>query len=230
MTAPVKMAPARVYFFVRRLFAVAAWFVFRPKFTGLEHIPKDGPFLVVCNHISFFDIPLMFIMQSRRQMVMFCADKWRKVPLVGPFCEMMGVIWVVRGEPDMDAIKQSLGHLKGGGILAVAPEGTRSHTGPLQPGKTGAAYLADRTNVPILPIAVWGQEATVRNLKRLRRTEVTGVIGQPFGLPPGGRAKSEKLQECTDLIMCRLAALLPPPYRGVYADHPRLRDLLAEGA
>ncbi len=227
MTSPVKTPSARVYFFVRRLFAMAAWFVFKQRLTGLENIPKAGPFLVVCNHISFFDIPLVFMMQPRRQMVMFCADKWRKVPLIGPFCEMMGVIWVVRGEPDMDAIKQSLGHLKGGGILAVAPEGTRSHAGPLQSGKTGAAYLADRTNVPILPLAIWGQEDTVPNLKRLRRTPVTGVIGKPFCLPPGGRAKSEKLEEYTDVIMCQLAALLPPQYHGVYAEHPRLHELLA---
>ncbi len=229
MNSPVKVPSARLYFFVHRLFILMAWFVFKQKLTGLENIPPAGAFLVVCNHISFFDIPLVFIMQSRRRMVMFCADKWRKVPLIGAFCEMMGVIWVSRGEADMDAIKLSLGHLKTGGILAVAPEGTRSHTGPLQTGKTGAAYLADRTGVPILPLAIWGQEDTVRNFKRLRRTAVTGVLGKPFGLPSGGRAKSEKLQEYTDVIMCQLAALMPPEYRGVYADHPKLRELLVNG-
>ena len=226
MNSPVPAASARLYFFVHRLFIFMAWFVFKQTLTGLENVPKEGPFLVVCNHISFFDIPLVFMMQSRRQMVMFCADKWREAPLIGAFCEMMGVIWVSRGEADMDAIKLSLGHLKAGGILAVAPEGTRNHTGPLQAGKTGAAYLADRTGVPILPLAIWGQEDTVRNLKRLGRTSVTGVLGKPFCLPVGGRAKSEKLQEYTDFIMCQLAALMPPEYRGVYADHPKLRELL----
>jgi 1-acyl-sn-glycerol-3-phosphate acyltransferase len=218
------MPSARLYFFVQRLFKCAARFLFRAKLAGVENIPKEGPFLLVTNHISFWDIPLMFIMQPR-QMVMFCADKWRRVPGIREFCEMMGVIWVARGEADVEAIKLSLGHLKAGGILALAPEGTRSHSGPLQVGKTGAAYLADRTGVPIVPLAVWGQERAAGNLKRLRRTSVAGAFGEPFRLPPDGRAKGDKLEEFTEIIMCRLAALLPPDYRGAYADHPRLRQL-----
>ena len=229
MNSPVKVPSARLYFFVQRLFKFAAWFLFEQTVTGVENIPKEGPFLVVCNHISFWDIPLIFMMQPR-QMVMFCADKWRKVPLIGPFCEMMGVIWVVRGEADIDAIKLSLGHLKAGGILAVAPEGTRSHAGPLQAGKTGAAYLADRTGVLLVPLVIWGQERTAGNLKRLRRTSVVGAFGKPLQLPPGARAKAEKLEQYTELIMCRLAALLPPEYRGVYADHPRLREQVNRSA
>jgi 1-acyl-sn-glycerol-3-phosphate acyltransferase len=79
-------------------------------------------------------------------------------------------------------------------------------------------------------LVIWGQERTAGNLKRLRRTSVVGVFGKPLQLPPGGRAKAEKLEQYTELIMCRLAALLPPEYRGVYADHPRLRELVNRSA
>lgn len=229
MTSPVPLPSPGLYFFVRRLFQLAAPLIFRQYYSGVENVPPQGPFLLVTNHISFFDVPVLFLMQPR-QTVMFSADKWSRVPGIAQFCEMMGTIWVARGEVDKGAIKLALGHLRAGGILAVAPEGTRSHNGPLQYGKTGAAYLADRTGVPVVPMVAWGQEATIHNLKRLRRTVVRGAIGQPFHLPRGGRAKGDRLQEYTDLIMCRLAALLPPEYRGVYADHPLLKELLGAQA
>jgi 1-acyl-sn-glycerol-3-phosphate acyltransferase len=122
----------------------------------------------------------------------------------------------------MDAIKLSLHHLKSGGAMGLAPEGTRSPSGQLQKGKTGAAYLADRSGVPILPAVVWGTEKVAQNLKRGRRTLVTCVIDKPFRLPSNGRAKGETLEQYTEIIMCRLAALLPPEYRGVYDNHPGL--------
>jgi 1-acyl-sn-glycerol-3-phosphate acyltransferase len=222
------MPSPRLYYFVHWLFRVASKAVFKAEIIGAENFPKEGPFLLVCNHLSIFDIPLMFI-ASPRQMVMFSADKWQRVFGVREFCEMMGVIWVNRGEADMDAIRRSLGHLKSGGVLTVAAEGTRSRTHQLQKGKTGAAYLADRTNVPLLPVAVWGTEKVKHGLRRLRRTEVGCAIGQPFCLPPDGRAKGDQLEAFTDEIMCQIAALLPPDYRGVYADHPRLREILVNG-
>jgi 1-acyl-sn-glycerol-3-phosphate acyltransferase len=118
--------------------------------------------------------------------------------------------------------------LKAGGVLGLAPEGTRSHTGQLQEGKTGAAYLADRAGVPIVPVALAGTENVWRNLKRLRRTPVACTIGQPFRLPSDGRAKGEQLKHLTDEVMCRIAALLPPQYHGAYAGHPRLKELLGQ--
>jgi 1-acyl-sn-glycerol-3-phosphate acyltransferase len=130
----------------------------------------------------------------------------------------------------MDAMKAALAMLKSGRRLGVAPEGTRSPTGALQRGKPGAAYLADRTQVPIIPMAMWGTETVMRHWLRLRRPAVVCRIGPPFTLPRDGRAKGARLDEFTDEIMCTLAALLPPEYRGVYADHPRLREKVLEAA
>jgi 1-acyl-sn-glycerol-3-phosphate acyltransferase len=110
----------------------------------------------------------------------------------------------------------------------MAPEGTRSLTRTLQRGKVGAAYLADRAGVPLLPVAIWGTERLPENVRRLRRTPVNMRVGRPFRLPGDGRARSRDLEAHTDLIMCRIAALLPPQYRGVYSDHPGLREALAQ--
>ena len=95
-------------------------------------------------------------------------------------------------------------------------------------GKPGGAYLADRAKVPLIPMAITGTEDIAANWKWLRRPKVHCRIGPAFTLPGDGRAKGPRLDEFTDQIMCTLAAMLPPEYRGVYADHPLLREMLRE--
>jgi 1-acyl-sn-glycerol-3-phosphate acyltransferase len=223
----LRQASPAVYELLRGVFKFLEWLLIRPEVSGMENVPREGAFLVVTNHLGLADPPMVFI-HFPRQMVMFVADKWKNVPGISHLANTVGSIWVARGEADLSAIKQAIGALKSGQPVGLAPEGTRSRTRALQKGKTGAAYLADRTNVAILPVAISGTERLRENLVRLRRTPVRLVVGEPFRLPPNGRAKGDLLEAYTDLIMCRLAALLPPEYRGVYADHPRLRELLAE--
>ncbi|MDW8327357.1 MAG: lysophospholipid acyltransferase family protein [Anaerolineales bacterium] len=227
MSRSLPNASPIVYRFLRGLFRFLGWLLFRQEVYGLENIPASGPFLVVVNHLGIADPPLVFI-NVQRQMVVFAADKWKKVPGIRQLLEAAGVIWVARGEADLSAIKAALAVLKSGRPLGMAPEGTRSRTHALQRGKTGAAYLADRTGVPIVPIGISGSERLAENLRRLRRTPVRLVVGKPFYLPPNGRASGDLLEAYTTQIMCRIAALLPPEYRGVYADHPQLRELLTQ--
>jgi 1-acyl-sn-glycerol-3-phosphate acyltransferase len=107
---------------------------------------------------------------------------------------------------------------KGDEVLGVAPEGTRARgTCALQKAKTGIAYLATRADVPIVPVGMAGTEKVKKNLPRLKRTDMRVVVGKPFRLPESGRVRGEKLEEYTDLIMHRIAELLPEEYRGVYA-------------
>lgn len=221
----IKRAPPGVYFFIQDIVRVLLKALTRHTVAGLENFPQAGPFLVVSNHLSMMDAPVVFLNCPRR-MVVFAADKWKNTIGLKHLCETVGVIWVTRGEADLDAIKTSISFLKAGGIMGMAPEGTRSHIAQLQKGKTGAAYLADRAKVPIVPVAITGTQNVGPSLKRLRRAVVTYTIGRPFRLPSDGRAKGEKLEEYTDLIMCQIAALLPPEYRGVYRDHPFLPQLL----
>ena len=102
--------------------------------------------------------------------------------------------------------------------MGIAPEGTRAR-GPyaLQEAKTGTAYLAARADVPIVPVGITGTEKIKRNLPRLRSTDIRIVIGKPFRLPESGYIRGAKLREYTDLIMQRIAELLPEEYRGAYA-------------
>ncbi len=105
--------------------------------------------------------------------------------------------------------------------LAVAVEGTRSHSGGLAEGKTGAAYLATRANVPLVPAVTWGTENIIPAWAHLRRADVYVVFGEPFRLPEG-RARSAELEAYTEDIMVRLARMLPEQYRGVYREHPQV--------
>jgi 1-acyl-sn-glycerol-3-phosphate acyltransferase len=113
----------------------------------------------------------------------------------------------------------------------MSPEGTRSPTGGLLEGRPGAAYLAAKSGLPVVPVAEYGGEdaKVIERLRRFRRMEIHIQVGEPFILPPlPARNREAVLQEYTDEIMCRIAALLPPAYHGVYADHPRLKELLGE--
>jgi 1-acyl-sn-glycerol-3-phosphate acyltransferase len=224
-------APAsdRVYYFVQAVVRMLARLLWRHTLTGQDNLPRGTAYIIATNHLSLFDAPVVF-MNSPDRLVMFGADKWRRTPGLRQLTEAMGVIWVTRGEADMDAMRAALGVLKRGARLGLAPEGTRSRTGGLQPGKPGAAYLADRARVPVVPMAISGTERVLACWRRLRRPSINCVIGPPLGLLGDGRAKGARLEELTDQIMCSLAALLPPEYRGVYAGHPLLHEMLAAKA
>jgi 1-acyl-sn-glycerol-3-phosphate acyltransferase len=115
-------------------------------------------------------------------------------------------------------------------MVAISPEGQRSRTGGLVRAKPGVAFLAYRASVPILPMAFTNTASIGPALKRLRRAAVSIRIGEPFELPPLGEAnRKRQRQDAADLIMCRLAALLPPEYRGVYADYPAVVDRVRSG-
>jgi 1-acyl-sn-glycerol-3-phosphate acyltransferase len=119
--------------------------------------------------------------------------------------------------------------MKAGSILVIAPEGTRSKTETMAEGKPGVAYLAMKARVPIVPVGLVGTEdrVVVEQLKHLKKSEIKITVGMPFNLPAIQRVNREEvLKQCTDEIMCRIGALLPEKYRGVYADHSRLKELL----
>jgi 1-acyl-sn-glycerol-3-phosphate acyltransferase len=144
--------------------------------------------------------------------------------------ESVNCIWVRRGAIGPSTIRAAIQVLRAGHVLGVAPEGTRSPTRALQPGKTGAVFLAVSAGVPIVPIAITGTEKAVE-VFTLRRPRLTVTVGQPitFTLPTGGRRPDAQiLEDHTAELMCRIAAMLPPEYRGVYAEHPRLKELLGD--
>lgn len=190
----------------------------RLEIHGAERIPRSGPVLLVSNHLHWLD-PVIAIALIPRPATMFAADKWERRPFIGQLLHWtQQTIFVARGEVDRRALGEALRVLKSGGMLGIAPEGTRSKTAALQRAHTGAAYLASRTGATLVPVGMAGQETLLRCWKRLRRPHIVAQVGVPFVLPgTPNRAKGEQLEEYTDEIMQHIAALLPPQYRGYYA-------------
>ncbi|MBI4769511.1 MAG: 1-acyl-sn-glycerol-3-phosphate acyltransferase [Chloroflexi bacterium] len=195
---------------------------------GVEILPHSGPYIFVVNHLHLFDAPLIFALLEDRHAMGFIGSTHRRNPIIRWIVQPAGVIWLHRGEPDRAALTAALEALRRGLILGVAPEGTRSKTGGLQPGKEGVAFLASRACVPVYPVGLVNTAQVVPGWKRLRRPRVSVRVGEPFDLAAIEITdRTQRLAVWTDEIMCRIAALLPPEYRGVYAEHPRLKELLA---
>jgi len=187
-------------------------------------------YVIASNHIGRLDAILIYQFTNRKDIIMLVAEKYREIPLARWFVKQLDAIWIDRFNADFSPLRQALSRLKKGGVLVLAPEGTRSPDATLQKAWPGASYLAAKAGAPIIPAALVGCEDAIffRNLKHLRRTQVTAYAGEPFTLPPVPVQNREAvLEQYTDEIMCRIAALLPPAYRGYYADHPRLKELLS---
>ena len=139
----------------------------------------------------------------------------------------MDGIWIDRDNPDIHALKEARSYLKEGWLLGIAPEGTRSVTHALIEGKQGVAFLADKMQGLIVPVGISGTEGGLGRMFTFQRPKFNLIVGEPFRLPALDRKNRDaSLQQNTDEIMCRIAALLPPKYRGVYAKHPRLKELI----
>jgi 1-acyl-sn-glycerol-3-phosphate acyltransferase len=208
----------------RAIFRFIYDIVARRHVTGLENLPQSGPYIMVSNHMSYVDSPLIYI-ELPAFITVLAAEKYEHHPF-RPILNLAGPIFINRGEVDRVALRQVLAVLEDGGVLGIAIEGTRSRTGGLGKGKSGAAYFATRANVPIVPVVMYGTEKVLSNLRRLRRTDLYTVIGPPIHLPPG-RARTEELDAYTEQIMVAMAAMLPEQYRGFYADHPLLKERLS---
>jgi 1-acyl-sn-glycerol-3-phosphate acyltransferase len=211
------------------LFTVLFRIFTRVKVINPENIPREGGVIVAANHLGIIDAPLMFLLLSRSDSTGLVAKKHRKNPLLRWIVEGAGGIWLNRDEPDSQAVRAARKHLQNGGLLGIAPEGTRSKTGEMAHGKTGVAYLADKAGVPIVPVAITGTQHAIKRILSLRKVNIVVQFGKAFRLPPVSReARDLDLKRNTDEIMCQIAVMLPPEQRGVFADHPRVRELLNE--
>jgi len=194
----------------------------------IEKIPA-GNFIAAANHLGRLDTAAMLCVIDREDIIMPVAEKYRNHPLFGAIGRAANAIWLNRFEADYAALREILARMEKGGMLVIAPEGTRSKTEALQEAKLGVAFLASKSGYPIMPVAVTGTEDRVilENLKRFRRSKIVIRGGDPFKVEiPKGRGREQAMREATDEIMCQIGALLPQKYRGVYADHPRLKELL----
>jgi 1-acyl-sn-glycerol-3-phosphate acyltransferase len=201
---------------VRVVLKVLFRYLSRVDVTGVEHIPENGAFVLATNHISRLDTPLLGATCSR-QVHALVAAKYKRYLFFRWFVNSVDGIWVRRTDFDREALLEAVKILRQGKVLGVAPEGTRSPTANLQPGRPGAAFLAARVGVPVVPVGITGTQQMLPQLLRFRCPKLRVAYGKPFELPKTGRLSSEELTEATELIMRRIASLLPPDYRGVYA-------------
>jgi 1-acyl-sn-glycerol-3-phosphate acyltransferase len=209
----------------RRFIILLDWtltriYVRKFEVVGRERVPPEGPLICASNHINNADPPMIAIAVPRHPTYMAKKEMiaW---PVLGPAFRIFGAFPVRRGEADLSALRAATEIVEQGNMLVMFPEGTRSRTGGLGRGHPGTAIIALRTDAPVLPVAITGTES-IRwpwiFLKPLAVRHVRVVIGEPFRLPPVERVTSEAAAEATGTIMRRIAALLPPEYRGVYAD------------
>lgn len=184
-----------------------------------ENIPQGGPLLVAFNHLAHLDGPLVIASLPWSVEGIALSDLYR-VPVTGQLLRLYGTIPVHRDQFDRQVIRRALQVLAEGGVLALAPEARQSLTGALERARQGVAYLALRSGAPVLPVALTGTENVPPDLKRLRRPRLTVTFGEVIVTPPRAskpQARRQQVAELTDEIMYRIAAMLPPEYRGVYA-------------
>jgi len=214
-------------FLIRILLKLIARFEIR----GKENIPLTGGMVIASNHIGILDIIMVYFVIDRTDLFIPVAEKWEKIGWIKWLGEQLNFLFVDRYNPDLKALRKMIALMEEGKCLVIAPEGTRSRVGSLIEGKPGVAYLAARSGFPVIPVAITGteDEVVLANVKHFTKSNITLTGGKQFSVPPLPKANRDvALQKSTDEIMCQIAALLPEKYRGVYAKHPRLKELLSQ--
>jgi 1-acyl-sn-glycerol-3-phosphate acyltransferase len=220
--------------FTRFLIRLLLRLLTRVEVRGRENIPTASNFIIAANHIGLADAFMPFYIINNTNLVLLVGEKWEKLWIMRWLGRGLNFLFVDRFNPDLKAIREVIARMKNGEVLVITPEGTRSKVGTLIEGKPGVSYLAAKMGFPLAPVGISGTFDSVffGQLKRLHRPHVIVSIGPSFSLPPlptEAQGRDEALKVDTDEIMGRIAALLPPEQRGVYADHPRLKELLKPG-
>lgn len=190
----------------------------RREVRGTENVPTEGPLIVIANHLNIADPPILSASLQRRIVYMAKEESFRH-PIQGPLVRGFGAFPVRRGQLDRRALRWSQQTLKEGLALGMFPEGTRSKTATLQPARSGTALIALRSGAPILPVGITGTEKILGVSFIFGRVRIIVNIGKPFTLPPvDGKLTKAQLASTTEVIMRRVAELLPESYKGVYGD------------
>jgi 1-acyl-sn-glycerol-3-phosphate acyltransferase len=216
--------------FIRWLIRALLNLIAKVEVFGYENIPPTGAFVIATNHLGLLDALMLFYSLDRWDVFIPTAEKWEDNTFLRWLGKYLNFVFIDRFNPDLKAMRKIIGLMEQGNILVIAPEGTRSRVASMNEGKPGVSYLAAKLDRPIVPVGLAGteDEGIIDNLRHLRRSHITVRAGKAFRLPPLPKNdRDAALKQDTDEIMCRIAVLIPPKYRGVYADHPRLKELLA---
>ena len=190
------------------------------KVSGEENLPATGPLIIVANHQSNIDPPLLAAVLKRHTWFLAKAVIF-KGPIVRWFLGSWGAFPLRREEGDVRALRWIWHKLESGEAVVLFPEGTRN-PGAMRRAKPGVVQLAIRTQVPLIPIGITGTER-LNNVTRVFNpiAKLRVRIGKPFTLPAlEGKPKDEEIDALTEVVMGRIAELLPESHQGVYARTP----------
>ncbi len=190
------------------LIALTRW-----RVEGKENVPRKGPLIIVANHMTYVDPPLLGASVPRRITFMAKQELFRP-SLMGIVVRAYGAFPIRRDKLDREALRHAFGLLNKGQVLGMFPEGKRSFPCHLQEMQPGTAFIAARSGVPIVPVGISGSEQ-VKGLGFIaRRPRITVRIGRSFILPSGdnNRLNRPGLNQHSSLIMKRIAELLPSTY------------------
>jgi 1-acyl-sn-glycerol-3-phosphate acyltransferase len=171
---------------------------YRIEVIGLEHFPKDRGVLLCTNHIHNFD-PLVVGITAPRPVHFMAKEELFNVPILGNIVRKCNAFPVKRGKGDRESLRAGLKVLKDGNVFGLFPEGTRSKTGEIGKGLSGAGFFALRTEADVVPCAIIGPYKSLRTLKV--------VYGKPIAMEEM-RATRASAEQVTELIMSEIHKLI----------------------
>ena len=174
--------PRPIYRWGHRLTSLFCKTVGRLETHGIAHIPREGGVLLISNHVSFLD-PVIIGSAANREIHFMARSTAFDIPGLGKLISVYNAYPVNRGAPDLGALRRTISLLQTGNVVLMFPEGTRSVDGTLGKARDGACFIAHRAGVPTIPVFHSGAERVLpRNSKRLRRSKLRVIFGEPLEL------------------------------------------------
>jgi len=197
-----------IYWITRSLAHLVGLLFFRHRTLHRERIPESGGALIVSNHVSYLDPPVIAV--AFRQPIYCLARKSLFKGFLGWLLPHIQVMPVDRGKGDLNGLKRILTLLKEGNRVLIFPEGTRSPDGTLQGAEPGIGFIIAKCEVPVIPLRIFGaHECWPRGAKFPSPGRITVVPGPPvdFSRIPANLAGRERHQACADQVMKALAEI-----------------------
>jgi 1-acyl-sn-glycerol-3-phosphate acyltransferase len=189
----------------------------RWKATGRENVPRTGPVILVSNHLSNTDPPILGAgIASRR--IRFMAKEELFHGHFSVITKLWGAFPVKRFDADVGALMNAERILRRGEVLGMFPEGHRSRTGYMGPVHPGTALIALRSGATVVPCAMTGTEALKNPAVLLKKPRIAVTIGQPMTIEAVRRPSEAQVSELTNRIVNAIQAMLPPRYVAPYTE------------
>jgi 1-acyl-sn-glycerol-3-phosphate acyltransferase len=194
----------------RSIFVTALWALFRPRVTGREHIPAEGPVILAPVHRSFADFAFSAFCTDRKLFFMTKDEMWKNKWL-GRLLLSVGAFPVHRESADREALQRAEEVLRTGQVLVLFPEGTRREGQVIEDLMEGAAFLSARTNAPIVPVGIGGSDLAMPKGSALPKPRTIQVVVGPPIPPPartgGGRVSRSAVHAATEALVPQLQAV-----------------------